>query len=264
MLSRSLLTVALPLSEDERNVGSEPAPFRVEMTVQTDDLTRIAELLDLAPVGVIERAFGTDVISLWSRGAASDGRRPGGLVWRGADSVGDSATPGPALVIAPFLASAKRGRIRQTTPRDYAVRFVFGGAITVAAGLIGARWGPVVGGLFLAFPSILAATLTMIAKHSRLNRAAGADGLGRRAGKPGPHGICARRLDPDRPPAGLASPVAGIAGLGGGCCRGLGRVPDMAPATPPARNPTWSRKHRQGLKIGSLRRVFDGRVLLAA
>ena len=34
---------------------------------------------------------------------------------------------------------------------EYALRFIFGGAVTVAAGLIANSYGPVFGGLFLAF-----------------------------------------------------------------------------------------------------------------
>jgi hypothetical protein len=50
---------------------------------------------------------------------------------------------------------------------EYAVRFVLGGATTVIAGLIAARFGPVVGGLFLAFPAIFPASATLIEKHVR-------------------------------------------------------------------------------------------------
>ena len=46
--------------------------------------------------------------------------------------------------------------------RDYAVRFVFGAAIALVAGLIGTAFGPKLGGVFLAFPAILPASLTLI------------------------------------------------------------------------------------------------------
>jgi MFS family permease len=39
--------------------------------------------------------------------------------------------------------------------------------MTVVAGLIAARFGPVVGGLFLAFPAIFPASATLIEKHVR-------------------------------------------------------------------------------------------------
>ncbi len=48
-----------------------------------------------------------------------------------------------------------------------AVRFVLGGLITVAAGLIAKKFGPSVGGLFLAFPAIFPAGATLIEKHER-------------------------------------------------------------------------------------------------
>jgi MFS family permease len=44
---------------------------------------------------------------------------------------------------------------------------VLGGATTVVAGLIAARFGPLVGGLFLAFPAIFPASATLIEKHVR-------------------------------------------------------------------------------------------------
>ena len=50
---------------------------------------------------------------------------------------------------------------------QYAVRFALGGAMTVIAGFIAARFGPVIGGLFLAFPAIFPASATLIEKHVR-------------------------------------------------------------------------------------------------
>lgn len=55
--------------------------------------------------------------------------------------------------------------IRKTSWHDYAVRFALGGLITVAAGLIAKEWGPVIGGLFLAFPAIFPATATLAEKR---------------------------------------------------------------------------------------------------
>jgi hypothetical protein len=45
------------------------------------------------------------------------------------------------------------------------VPFAFGGAITVAAGILAKYFGPVFGGLFLAFPAIFPASATLVAKH---------------------------------------------------------------------------------------------------
>lgn len=50
---------------------------------------------------------------------------------------------------------------------EYALRFVFGGTVTALAGLIAKRFGPEVGGLFLAFPAILPASATLIEKHEK-------------------------------------------------------------------------------------------------
>lgn len=66
-----------------------------------------------------------------------------------------------------MIVSAKLSALRETRWYEYAIRFVLGGATTVLAGLIGARFGPVVGGLFLAFPAIFPASATMIERHER-------------------------------------------------------------------------------------------------
>jgi hypothetical protein len=57
--------------------------------------------------------------------------------------------------------------LKQTRWHEYAVRFVAGGIITVIAGVIARKWGPGVGGLFLAFPAIFPASATLIEKHQR-------------------------------------------------------------------------------------------------
>ena len=55
--------------------------------------------------------------------------------------------------------------LAQTKPLEFALRFIFGGIVTALAGLIATQFGPVVGGIFLAFPSIFPATATLIEKH---------------------------------------------------------------------------------------------------
>jgi uncharacterized protein DUF3147 len=50
---------------------------------------------------------------------------------------------------------------------EYAIRFVLGGLMTVAAGLVAATWGPLIGRLFLAFPAIFPASATLVEKHER-------------------------------------------------------------------------------------------------
>jgi len=57
--------------------------------------------------------------------------------------------------------------LRKTKWYEYLVRFVFGGTITVLAGLIAKKYGPVLGGLFLAFPAIFPASATLVEKHER-------------------------------------------------------------------------------------------------
>jgi Protein of unknown function (DUF3147) len=50
---------------------------------------------------------------------------------------------------------------------EYAVRVLFGGAVTVFAGIIAEKCGPSVGGLFLAFPAIFPAGATLMEKHQK-------------------------------------------------------------------------------------------------
>lgn len=57
--------------------------------------------------------------------------------------------------------------LRETRWYEYALRFLFGGFITAAAGVIAKEFGPTVGGLFLAFPAIFPASATLIEKHER-------------------------------------------------------------------------------------------------
>ena len=64
---------------------------------------------------------------------------------------------------------------------ELGLRFAFGGAVTVATQLVAGVFGPVVAGLFLAFPAILPATLTLIRKHDGPREAA-EDALGAVAG----------------------------------------------------------------------------------
>lgn len=67
--------------------------------------------------------------------------------------------------------------VRATTWSEYASRFVFGGAVTLLAGLIADKFGPGVGGLFLAFPAIFPASASLIEKHQKeKKRLAGIDG----------------------------------------------------------------------------------------
>lgn len=79
---------------------------------------------------------------------------------------------------------AEPSKIKEASWKDYAVRFGFGGVITVVVGILGKAFGPVVAGLFLAFPAILPASLTLISKHDG-DRKASLDALGAGPGSVG-------------------------------------------------------------------------------
>ncbi|GGK97223.1 hypothetical protein Sme01_35660 [Sphaerisporangium melleum] len=59
------------------------------------------------------------------------------------------------------------GKIREVSPVGLALRFAFGLAVSVVAGLVGTVWGEQAGGVFLAFPAVMAATLTLIEDEER-------------------------------------------------------------------------------------------------
>ena len=53
-------------------------------------------------------------------------------------------------------------KLRDVQPRHLAIRFAFGAAVSVVASVCGVVFSPVVGGMFLAFPAILPASLTLL------------------------------------------------------------------------------------------------------
>jgi hypothetical protein len=55
-------------------------------------------------------------------------------------------------------------KTRSVKPKELGLRFVFGAAIAAVAAMVGMLLGPKAGGLFLAFPAILPASLTLIEK----------------------------------------------------------------------------------------------------
>ena len=67
----------------------------------------------------------------------------------------------------PMIVQLRLSALRRTSRREYLLRFALGGTTTVVAGLIAAAFGPVVGGLFLAFPAIFPASATLVEKHVR-------------------------------------------------------------------------------------------------
>ena len=68
----------------------------------------------------------------------------------------------------PLLAPDK---LEQVAWWEYAVRFLFGGVVTVATGLLAKYVGPAFAGMFLAFPAILPASLTLVKQHDGRRRA---------------------------------------------------------------------------------------------
>jgi hypothetical protein len=56
-------------------------------------------------------------------------------------------------------------KVRDVRIRDTAVRFTFGAITSAVAGSLSILFSPIVGGVFLAFPAILAASLTLIAEE---------------------------------------------------------------------------------------------------
>ena len=57
--------------------------------------------------------------------------------------------------------------LKQTKWYEFAIRFALGGVITVIAGLMARKFGPAVGGLFLAFPAIFPASATLVEAHEQ-------------------------------------------------------------------------------------------------
>lgn len=60
--------------------------------------------------------------------------------------------------------------LKTTSWWEHVIRFLFGGAITVIAGLLAKKFGPAFGGLFLAFPAIFPASATMLDRHERMEK----------------------------------------------------------------------------------------------
>jgi Protein of unknown function (DUF3147) len=72
--------------------------------------------------------------------------------------------------------------LSQTRWYELVLRVLCGGIATVLTGLIAKSFGPVVGGLFLAFPAIFPSTASLVEKHVKEKRLrAGLDGSQRAA-----------------------------------------------------------------------------------
>lgn len=66
-----------------------------------------------------------------------------------------------------MLVKLSSSALRQTRWYEYGVRFLLGGLATVLAGIVSARFGVAIGGLFLALPAIFCASATLIESHER-------------------------------------------------------------------------------------------------
>ena len=64
------------------------------------------------------------------------------------------------------------GAIKRHSFGDYAMRFAFGAGISAAAAVVAAIFGAKVGGVLLAFPAIMPASLTLIEKKEGRRKAA--------------------------------------------------------------------------------------------
>jgi uncharacterized membrane protein (GlpM family) len=61
--------------------------------------------------------------------------------------------------------------LARTKPRDWLVRFAFGAGVSALAGAVSTEAGPRLGGLFLAFPAVILASLTLIGEREGLRQA---------------------------------------------------------------------------------------------
>jgi hypothetical protein len=66
-----------------------------------------------------------------------------------------------------MMVHCKFGALRDVQWHEFAIRFALGGAMTVIAGAIASRFGAATGGLFLAFPAIFPASVTLVEKQVR-------------------------------------------------------------------------------------------------
>jgi hypothetical protein len=63
--------------------------------------------------------------------------------------------------------SVNLSALRQAKWYQFALRFLFGGAICVLAGIVANKYGPAVGGLFMAFPAIFPASATLLENEQK-------------------------------------------------------------------------------------------------
>jgi Protein of unknown function (DUF3147) len=68
----------------------------------------------------------------------------------------------PITERVPERPSFSPGNVRQVRARELSIRFIAGALTSIGAGAVTLSFGARTGGLFLAFPAILAASLTLI------------------------------------------------------------------------------------------------------
>lgn len=101
------------------------------------------------------------------------------------------------------MISARFSSVKETKAHEYLLRFVFGGAATVVAGLVAKYFGSGAGGLFLAFPAIFPASATLMEAHSK-----------QRMAKTGHDGTQRGRISASIDAASAALGCVGLAGFG--------------------------------------------------
>jgi hypothetical protein len=69
-----------------------------------------------------------------------------------------------------MLIKADFSKFKEIDWLQYAIRFALGGAVTATAGILAEKFGPAIGGLFLAFPAIFPASVTLIEKTERTEK----------------------------------------------------------------------------------------------
>lgn len=80
----------------------------------------------------------------------------------------DARADGPAPNCRPGVDLSP---LRDLKPKDYLTRFAFGAAVSIAAAMIAKAVSARFGGMFLAFPAILPASLTLLQEKEGTRRA---------------------------------------------------------------------------------------------